>query len=198
MKNFLKPILLVLLALTIYSCNKNESIDGEGTSGGTNQEFEFGSQVQRDFMGVVKDQSNVAISNATINIGTKTTQTDAKGIFIIKNATVQERFAYIEVNKIGYLKGLKTVAPTQDVSQVDLVLLTENIQPLPSNSQILLINGTKVTFNGGFENASGNAYNGVVNYSMNHIDPASPTMSGIVNLHHDVMFIVVLISILTL
>ena len=29
-------------------------------------------------------------------------------------------------------------------------------------------------------------------------DPASPTMSGIVNLHHDVMFIVVLVSILTL
>ena len=178
MKNFLKPILLFLLALTIYSCNKNESIDGEGTSGGTNQEFEFGSQVQRDFMGSIKDESNVAISNALVSIGTKTATTDAKGIFIIKNATVQERFAYIEVSKTGYLKGLKTVTPTQDVSQVDLVLLTENIQPLPSNSQIQLINGTKVTFNGGFEDASGNAYNGVVNYSMNHIDPASPTIAN--------------------
>ena len=178
MKNFLKPVLLFLLVLTIYSCNKNESIDGGGTSGETNQEFEFGAQVNRDFMGVVKDQSNVAISNATINIGTKTTQTDAKGVFIIKDATVQERFAYIEVSKIGYLKGLKTVTPTQDVSQVNLVLLTENIQPLPLNNQIQLSNGAQVTFNGSFEDASGNAYSGVVNYSLNHIDPASPTIAN--------------------
>lgn len=175
MKNILKYVSLFFVALLIYSCDPNESMDNNP---GANQEFEFGSQVQRDFMGTIKDESNVAISNATINIGTKTATTDAKGVFVIKNANVQERFAYIEVNKTGFLKGLKTVTPTEGVNSLEIILLAETSLLLPANNQIQLSNGAKVTFNGGFEDASGNAYTGSVMYSMNHIDPASPTIES--------------------
>jgi len=177
MKAILKIFVFIFLTVVFISCKDDESTSTNNTNI-TTEEFEFGSQVLRDFIGVIKDESGIAISNASVKIGTETVLTDSKGVFIIKSANVQERLAYIKVNKIGYLKGLKTVVPTQGVNNVAIVLLAENIQVLPANNQIQLLNGTKVTFNGGFEDASGNTYLGAVNYSMNYIDPASEKITS--------------------
>ena len=174
MKTRLKTILLLLLAFTIYNCETDDS--GNGTSSGGNEEFEFGVTVQRDFVGTVVDESNLAISNATVNIGVKTAQTDANGVFLIEDANVQEQFAYIEVSKSGYLKGMKTVVPTDGANTVAMMLLTETVQTLPASNEILMSNGTKVTFDGNFEDASGNAYSGSVYYSINYIDPSSSSI----------------------
>lgn len=177
MKTILKTTLFLFLAILIHSCHEDDSIGGDSGSQG-NEEFDFGSQVQRDFIGIIKDETNTAIGNAEVNIGTETVQTDANGVFVITDVSVQERFAYIEVNKAGYLKGLKTVVPTEDVNSIEIVLLAEQVQALPSNNEIQLSNGTKVTFDGSFEDANGNAYTGAVYYSMNHIDPASPNIAN--------------------
>jgi len=169
---------MLMLSTLFTSCEKDKNINDSNENNQSEFILEQGASIQRDFIGVIKNQANVPISNATVNIGPKIGLTDAKGVFVIKGANVKELFAYIEVSKTGYLKGLKTIVPIQGVNNVSIILLTENMQALPLNNQIQLLNGVKVTFNGGFEDATGNVYTGAVNYSMNYIDPASPTIAN--------------------
>ncbi|WP_179315408.1 carboxypeptidase-like regulatory domain-containing protein [Winogradskyella undariae] len=176
MKLNFKLFVLLFMAMTMFNCETDDSGD-YGSSQGINQEFEFGAIIQKDFIGTVVDESNIAISNATVIIGAKTAQTDSNGVFIIEDADVQEKFAYIQVTKTGYLNGMKSVVPTEGGNSVAIMLLTETVQALTASNEILMPNGTKVTFNGGFEDAAGNLYSGSVHYSINHVDPSSPTIA---------------------
>lgn len=178
------PFLLgVLLAfsLTFTSCRERDD-DNPQQEQQQEDNFSdnFGSEVSRSFMGKIMDTSHNPISGVDVKIGSESTTTDANGIFILEDVPVYERFAYIETEKAGYLKGSRTVVPTDAMNQISIMLLDENIAGTVSSGstgEVMLSNGAKVTFDGAFKDASGNAYTGSVTVMMQHLDPSDPEIS---------------------
>lgn len=178
------PFLLgVLLAfsLTFTSCRERDD-DNPQQEQQQEDNFSdnFGNEVSRSFMGKIMDTSHNPISGVDVKIGSESTTTDANGIFILEDVPVYERFAYIEAEKAGYLKGSRTVVPTDAMNQISIMLLDENIAGTVSSGstgEVMLSNGAKVTFDGAFKDASGNAYTGSVTVMMQHLDPSDPEIS---------------------
>jgi len=180
----MKKIVLFATALffmlTFSGCNPN---DGTSGLGNTNDDIfvqSFGGKVDRAFIGQVVDTNNQPVQNATITIGDATAQTDANGVFIIKNAEVRERFAYITAKKVGYIDGSRSLVPTTGKNNVKIMLLPNTpIQTIQSEvaSEVALPNGTKVAFDGTFQDEAGNAYTGDVTVAMFHLTPSNPNIS---------------------
>ncbi|KQK27419.1 hypothetical protein AR438_04245 [Chryseobacterium aquaticum] len=115
------------------------------------------------------------VSGATITIGNSTVQTNAQGIFVIKNADVKEKFAYVKATKAGFVNGSRTMVPTTGNNKINIMMIpATNTSTVASGaiSTVSLPNGTKVKFDGSFKDANGNAYNGNVNVAMFHLKPS--------------------------
>ncbi|NRD21386.1 hypothetical protein HNV08_15120 [Winogradskyella eckloniae] len=179
MKNFkfLFSILIAMIMLT--SCES----DDEGTSNTNyNTELDFGLSIQRDFTGRIVDEASAPIDNVIVTIGNKVATTDDNGMFIINSATVKEEQAFIIAEKAGYLKGMRSVVPTDGANTVRFMLITENVAGTVasgSNSEVTLGNGTKVKFDGEFKDENDNPYSGNVDVLMYHLDPSNPSIDAI-------------------
>ncbi|WP_162128411.1 hypothetical protein [Flavobacterium phycosphaerae] len=180
MKKIVLFVTALFLVLTFSGCNPN---DGTSGLGNTNDDIfvqGFGGKVDRDFIGQVVDTNNQPIQNADITIGDATVQTDVNGVFIIKNAEVRERFAYITAKKTGYIDGSRSLVPTTGKNNVKIMLLPNTpVQTIPSDtaSEVALPNGTKVAFDGAFQDETGNAYTGDVTVAMFHLTPSNANIS---------------------
>jgi len=185
-KNNFKLALGLIIALsTIFtSCDpndNNEPVDS-GTGSGILNSLDFGASIQRDFMGRVVDESNLPLDNVMISIGSKIATTDANGMFIIKETNVNVRNAFITAKKSGYLKGIRSQVPTQNMNIINIMLIQENIVGTVASgvvSEVNLSNGTKVKFDGEFKDENGNAYLGNVDVIMYHLDPSNPDIDAI-------------------
>ena len=115
----------------------------------------FGNSSNSDFMGRVVDLQNNPVSGATVQIGNSTTDTDMNGVFIIRDAQVFEKFAFIKVNKAGFLHGSRSVVPTAGLNQVQIMLLPQTVtQTVSSGSAttVSLSNGAAVDLSGAYSN----------------------------------------------
>lgn len=161
--------ILVSLAIVFISCES----DNEASLLQQNNFAEnWGISVKKDFMGKVVDETNKPISGVDIKIGQETAITDANGIFIIDAASVYNRFAYITAEKAGYLKGSRSLVPTDGTNQVQIMLLDQNVVGTVSSGsegEVNLPNGTTVKFDGAFKDANGNDYTGDVTVMMQHL-----------------------------
>jgi hypothetical protein len=172
--------LLVLLSVTFAftSCDPNDS---NGSSQNDNTFAQnFGSAVSKDFIGQVVDSDNNPIQNAQIKIGASTAQTDENGIFIIDGASVHQKFAYITAKKAGYFDGSRAMVPTAGKNNVKIMLIANNpLQTVQSgvDSEVALASGTKVAFDGEFEDEDGNSYSGAVSVAMFHLLPSDENIS---------------------
>jgi len=164
------------------SCNKddgpshgNPNPDPDPTAFAEN----FGSEIQRNFLGKVIDTNQSPIQGVTITIGTKTAQTDANGIFIINDAPVNIRFGYVKAEKPGYLHGSRSVVPSSGTNKVTIMLLEENIVGTTNSGTtetITLTNGASVALQGDYKKEDGTTYTGSVSVIMHHLDPADDDM----------------------
>jgi hypothetical protein len=175
MKKIFSLFLLLFLAVNFYSCESNN--DENQNSGPNDETFtqNFGSTVSRDFIGQVVDYNDDPIQGVTIKIGTSTAQTDVNGVFIINGASVYERFAFIKATKSGYIDGSRSMVPTTGSNNVKIMLLANTpIQTIQSGSvsEVALPSGTKVVFDGAFEDANGNDYSGSVQVALFHLLPS--------------------------
>ncbi|OIQ28785.1 MAG: hypothetical protein BM564_08430 [Bacteroidetes bacterium MedPE-SWsnd-G2] len=176
MKNYHLLICLIISCL-IYSCDKDtqgSSITPEETSNHSPSEFaqNFGVEISRDFLGKVVDKNNLPIEGVTITIKSETATTDANGIFILKNASVNENFAYIKAFKTGYIHGSRALVPTNGLNKVNIMLLDEQTTGTTSNGNqetITTPTGASVTLNGGYIDENGDTYPGAVNVIMHHL-----------------------------
>ncbi|MFY8066362.1 MAG: hypothetical protein ACOVNM_07675 [Flavobacterium sp.] len=172
MKKF-HSLLCLLLILTFASCNPND----DNNTNPNDDEFaqNFGNSVARDFIGQVVDVDNLPVQGVTVKIGTSTAQTDVNGVFIINNANVYQKFAYITAKKAGFIDGSRAMVPTSGKNNVKIMLLPnaplETIQS-GVESEVSIYSGTKVKFQGGFQDENGNEYNGTVQVSMFHLTPS--------------------------
>ncbi|WP_458626830.1 hypothetical protein [Winogradskyella sp. PC D3.3] len=169
--------LILVFSVLFTSCEKEEGID-DISSGNDNNEMSVinqGASIQRDFMGKIVDESSMPLSNVSVAIGNKVAFTDANGVFMIYNASVKEKQAYITAEKDGFIRGLKSVVPTEGISNVRLMLVAKNLTGTVSSgieSEVSLSNGAKVKFDGAFKDEEGNAYSGSVDVYLYHLDPA--------------------------
>ena len=184
MKNVNKFSFLVLLLLSAWlvGCNTSDDVSNSNDPLAGNFSANFGASVSRNFIGQVVNESNVAIANATVSIGTLVAQTDANGVFIINNASVFEKFAFIKASKIGFIDGSRTVVPTATKNTVKIMLVSNTpIQTITSGavSTVSLPSGTQVKFDGSFQDATGAAYNGAVSVSLYHLKASNTNISDI-------------------
>jgi hypothetical protein len=169
---FLSLMFAACLAFT--SCDQNG--DGNGPSGPDDFSEHFGNAIQGDFMGRIVNPDNEPISGVSVAIGPATAQTDANGVFIIRDAEVKERFAYIKATKNGYFDGSRSLVPASGMNNVTIMMipavLTETIQA-GSEAEVTLENQSSITFDGAFEDESGNSYSGSVNVYAYHLEASN-------------------------
>ncbi|MBW2962676.1 hypothetical protein [Mesonia aestuariivivens] len=183
--------ILIIFCLTIASCSddndftstpKNpeviDPIDGEPTT--IDLSSNFGAEVSKNFIGQIIDTQRNPIEGAEITIGEESVTTDTRGIFILKNAPVFEKFAYIKVTKTGYVNGSRAVVPTQGTNHIEVMLLEKNITATIQSGNAAVVNtddGAKVEFEGAYTNAQTEEnYTGAVKVSMHHLNPSDENM----------------------
>ena len=179
----LKFVLLISLVLFATSCNKDDS-----PSNPQNQDPDpdpiafaqnFGSEISRTFLGTVVDTNDNPIENVMISIGSSTASTDVNGVFIINNASVNQRFGYVKAEKAGFIHASRAVVPSEGTNKVRITMLAEtSAGTISSGTQetISLQNGASVALEGDYIKPDGSAYSGSVNVIMHHLDPANDNM----------------------
>jgi hypothetical protein len=178
MKTKLK-FLFLLFAAILFSC---ENEDDSPIINVPNTGYNQGASVNRDFSGLILDLNGNPISGATVMIGSSSTQTSSNGLFVINDASVREKFAYIKVSKPGYIDGLRTLVPTTGYNKVNIMLIPNTpIATIASGSEstVALPNGTQVKFDGSFKDENGNAYSGSVQVGMYHLKSSDPYLNEI-------------------
>jgi hypothetical protein len=173
MKNFKLIISLFLITIAFVSCDSNDS--NSSSQNDTAFAENFGASVARDFIGQVVDVDNHPIQNVSIKIGTSTVQTDVNGVFIINGAPVHEKFAYITAKKTGFIDGSRAMVPTSGKNNVKIMLLPNTpLQTIQSGqtSEVSIYSGTKVVFDGAFQDENGATYSGDVQVALFHLTPS--------------------------
>lgn len=181
MKNLKINALLLLCVMAFFSCNTD---DGGSTSGPDDNSFtqNFGTAVNRDFIGQVVDADNNPIQGVTIKIGSSTTQTDVNGVFVINNASVYQKFAYITAKKSGYIDGSRSLVPTTGKNNVKIMMIPFAAQATVQSgevSEVSIYSGTKVKFDGAFQDENGNDYSGDVQVALFHLTPSDTNISSL-------------------
>ena len=175
--------LFIILLLVFISCQKDDGISGGGEQQenipDTFSEY-FGNDISRDFLGTVIDKNNLPIEGVTISIGNETALTDSNGVFIIRDANVNERFGYVKAEKTGYIHGSRSVVPSNGTNKVTIMLLEATVVGSVnsgSSGTITINDGSSVSFDGNFIKEDASAYSGSVDVIMHHLDPADEDMS---------------------
>ena len=177
-----KSISLILIGMLLcISCNNDESIaipqdqDPDPAAFAQN----FGTEISRNFLGTIVDTNNNPIENVTVTIGNSTALTDANGVFIINNATVNQRFGYVKAEKAGYIHASRAVVPSNGTNKVRIMMLPETVAGTTASGTqetISLANGSKVVLEGDYIKPDGTNYDGAVNVIMHHLNPANENM----------------------
>ncbi len=181
MKKFQFLLALLVLSIAFSSCNPNDD-DTNNTNNNTNFSENFGAKADRDFIGQVVDTNNQPIPNVAVKIGTSTVQTDMNGVFIINQANVNERFAYITAKKAGFIDGSRAMVPTNGKNNVRIMMIPNTpLATIQSGvaSEVALPSGTKVVFDGAFETEAGVAYSGSVAVAMFHLAASNENISSL-------------------
>jgi hypothetical protein len=173
MKKIQSLLLVLILIISTTSCNKdeNEVITTPTTTSGLTG---FGSSTTRDFTGQIVDESNLPLAGVTVKIGGISKVTNANGVFSIKNASVNERLAFVTASKTGYLDGSRSIVPTMGNNSIRIMMMLNSPTQMINSgttSTVTLPNGTKVTFDGAFKTETGTAYTGTVSVALRHLDP---------------------------
>ncbi len=167
----------------LIGCNEDDDSNNNGGGGsGSNFEQNFGSTVSRDFFGQVVNTNNQPVVGASVKIGSTTTTTDANGMFFANDASVKEKFAYITVDKAGFFQGSRSLAPTSGKNKVKIMLIPNTPTATVNSgasSEVTTDSGSKIIFDGSFEDENGAAYSGSVAVSVFHLQPSNDDISSL-------------------
>lgn len=181
-KQISKLLMLVILVLAMPSCKKEKPFDNNGQPNevavGT---LNLGTSITVDFQGRVVDESGNPVANVSITVGNKTTSTDAHGLFVVKDASVKEKLAYVKAQKSGYFSGSRSLIPTTSSSNYVMIqLMTLNVAgTIASGTEATVTtnDGAAIWFNGEYVDQSGNAYTGTVTVAAKYLPPFDASTS---------------------
>jgi hypothetical protein len=129
--------------------------------------------------GRVTNEMGDPVTGATVKAGTSFTTTDINGEFVLTNAQLIDKAAYVTVTKAGYFDGSRTFMARQGLKHFVEIQLMPKIEAGSINGAsggtINLGNGSAITLpaNSVVVQSSGAAYTGAVKVSMAWIDPTS-------------------------
>ena len=172
-----------LVISTLFSCNEEPTGNlgnNNPNNPPTNFSENFGQTTNHNFMGQVVDLQNNPVSGASIMIGNSSTNTDNNGIFIVRNAQVFEKFAYVKAQKSGFIDGSRSLVPSSGVNHVKIMLLPQTVTQTVSSGDIETIslsNGAQVELSGQYSNLDGSNYSGNVQVTLHFLNPTDDTMT---------------------
>lgn len=178
-----KFLFSLLFISSLSSCNEDPTGnigDNNSSNPPTNFIENFGQTANHNFMGQVVDLQNNPVSGALIMIGNSSTNTDNNGIFIIRNAQVFEKFAYIKAQKAGFIDGSRSLVPSSGVNHVKIMLLPQTVTQTVSSGDIetvSLSNGAQVELSGQYSNLDGSNYSGNVQVTLHFLNPTDDTIT---------------------
>jgi len=177
-----RNLLIILTFFCFISCSNEapgDSVTPNTTSPPTTLLENFGNLTDSDFMGRVVDLQNNPVTGAMVQIGNSTTDTDVNGIFIIRNAEIYEKFAYVKVEKAGFLHGSRSVVPTAGINKIQIMLLPQTVTQTVSSGTavtVSLSNGAAVDLSGSYSNSDGSDYTGDVQVTLHLLNPIDDDM----------------------
>ena len=161
---------IILLVLTIISCNKND----------------IGAPVQPPVKGIsnlvniqlsgrITNEGQQPVSGAIVRSGTQVLQSDINGNFTFSTLSVNPNATLVEVNKAGFFRSYKTIEVQPESGQFVDIILKKQSGDIQFNAQAgtlqVLENGGQINFpsNAMADKVSGQQYTGAVSiaaYSM--------------------------------
>ena len=171
--------LVLLLAVIISGCRKDERMDG------SSQEFPSNDptvKVTGSVTGLITDENNTVLRDATVTVNGIETSTDENGIFVIGNIPLNSDLSRVQIKREGYFDGFKTFIPKLGAKSFLHVKMVE----LGSPAQFEANMGGTVDVNGGgrvvfsensiVEEDGGSVYNGRVDVYTHWYDPTDLEM----------------------
>lgn len=140
--------------------------------------------VTTSIIGQVVTESGTVLANTTVNVGGRTVQTNAAGVFILKNASLPVQ-SVVSCAPSGYFKTLQLLELTANkVARTTLVLQTKTVLSNFSAAAGATVNvgtqGATVALPAnGYKDAAGNPYTGQVQVSARYVNIATPRFSAI-------------------
>ena len=179
MKELTRFLPILLLAFLI-SCSQDDDSNDININPIPMGSLDFGATITRDFIGVVEDNYGNPIEGVLVQIGTSSTTTDIRGIFVLRNASVYEKFGYVTAEKQGYLNTSRSVVTSEGTNQVTIRMLPATVTATinsGSTETVSLSNGASVLLNGAYVTESGSNYDGEVQVILHHLDPIDENMA---------------------
>ena len=176
MKSIFKYIgLFLFVSLAVVGCRQDiETFTPFGNSPN------LGRVVSIDVGGVVLDEQGEPLRNVEVILGNKTTITDDNGVFLLRNATTNERRAYITANKSGYFQGSRTmIVQGEKLHYATIRLLEEKVVRVFNSSDAAQIefDNVKLTFPAnGIMLEGGGDYVGEVRVAAKYLDPTDANL----------------------
>lgn len=167
----------------MLSCNKDRLPNDEANNNNdepSNFHENFGDAITRTFIGNVIDINGNPIENVIISIGNDDVLTDDHGVFILEDAQVNKRFAYVKAEKDGYIHGSRAVVPTSGTNKVSIMLLEETVAGSTTSGTsetIAIANGASVSLEGDYIKEDGTPYSGSLDVIIHHLDPTDEAVS---------------------
>ncbi len=139
--------------------------------------YDFGNDVNRNFIGRVINEDNEPLAAATITIGSETTQTDLNGMFVMNSILVKENFAYIKASLVGYFNGSKSIIPL-DGENVITIMLKERFSVVREAGEAFTLEYDEyaIGFSGDFVREDGSSYSGPVTIAFNYVSPSDENL----------------------
>lgn len=174
MRSVSRFILLVIISLVFYQCQKEVRYIGNSDPG----QVVFPSPLQANLQGNILDENGQSAANVTIKVGAKTTTTDSKGYFRINNASLDENAALVKAEKPGYFTAFRSFSATSGTNQVVIKLVKKNLGGTvnaANGGDVSLSNGAKISLpaNGVVKASDNSDYTGTVNVYASYIDPTA-------------------------
>ncbi|WP_431370195.1 hypothetical protein [Kordia sp.] len=183
---------LLLMFIIIFSFTNCENDDVEETATenpDTNQNpapepttfnYDFGSDVNRNFVGRIINENNQPLVSVTVTIGNETTQTDINGMFVMNNVSVKQNFAYIKASLSGYFDGSRSIVPL-DGENVIKIMLKERFSVVRETGEAFTLEYDEyaIGFSGDFVKEDGSPYSGSVTIAFNYLSPTDENLNDL-------------------
>lgn len=173
---------LFLISLFSIQCQKELSFFGTADNPDT---LPSPSPITSVVQGNVLDESGQPAAGVTVQVGSKTATTDARGYFRINEAALDKKASLVTATKSGYFKAYRIFSANTGTNQVVIKLMRKSLTGTISattGGEVALSNGSKVTLpaNGVVTASTNTPYTGTVNVYTTYIDPTAPEINQII------------------
>jgi hypothetical protein len=175
----------LLLSTLFFSCQKELSNE----TGGSLPPATVGTPilpatpVTGTVSGIVTDENDDPVPNASVLVAGTTYTTDAKGFFNTANHSLDKYISTVEVNMPGYFKALRSFCANPSRNYVAIKLIPKTLAgsfASGSSGNISLPNGSQIGFTAGsiVDKATGAPFTGNVKVFSAYVDPTASDISA--------------------